>query len=118
MTQQKTQEPEQLQNPVNGNRSLICFAISLPLTTALIIVIVVLGGMRIVQTGLPLFILAVASVIAGLGFGIRGAQRHEGSAFRYQWGIVFNAIMLFSLFMILAMFFFVRRYGPGMMTGS
>jgi hypothetical protein len=107
---------EQLQKPVNGNRSLVCFVISLPLTTALIIVIVVLSGVRaIIHTGMPLFILAVAAVIAGLVFGIRAAQQKEISSFRYQFGIIFNAIMLFSLVMILAMFFFVRAYGPGLM---
>ena len=98
--------------PTNGNRALACFIISLVLTTAIIIVIIN-GPAMIVGTGLPLYVIAVGVVIAGLVFGIR-AHRLREEKFRYQFALYFNVAMLFILLMMLAILFFVRAQGPGM----
>ena len=96
----------------NGNWSLGCFGICLLLTTALIIAIIN-GAQAIVQVGVPIFLMSIASAVAGIVFGIR-AHRVKEEKFRYQFGIAFNAIMIFMLIMIVAMFFFLRaEHVPG-----
>ncbi|HEY1686850.1 MAG TPA: hypothetical protein VGG19_18965 [Tepidisphaeraceae bacterium] len=97
----------------NGNRSLICFAASLPLTTAILIAILN-GPMMVMRLGLPLYVMAVGLVIAGLIFALVAKKAGE-EKFRYQFGLVFNAIMIFALIMVLAMFIFLRIDAPGMM---
>jgi hypothetical protein len=105
-------QPQSLK-PVNGNRALACFIISLPLTTAILIVIIN-GPTMIVSMGLPLYVMAVGVVIFGLVSGIR-AHRLGEEKFRYQFALYFNVTMLFCLLVMLAMFFFVRAEVPGMM---
>lgn len=97
---------------VNGNRSLVCFVISLVLTTALIIVIIT-GYRAIVENGVSIFLLAVIAAATGLGFALRAWKLSE-EPFRYQFAIVFNSVMIFLLLMMMAMFFFMRAYGQGM----
>ena len=89
----------------------MCFGASLLLTTVVIISLIV-GPKMIIQTGVPLYFLGVVSVIAGMWFGVRGWQLGE-EKFRWQFGLVFNAIMLFALIMIAAIVIFVRAEGMG-----
>lgn len=96
-------------NATNGNRALVCFALSLPLTTAIIIAIIN-GPVAIARIGIPLYVLAIGLVIAGLIFGIRAYQLKE-EKFRYQFSLIFNGVMLFSLVMMVALLFFARAQG-------
>jgi hypothetical protein len=97
----------------NGNASLAAFGICVLVTAALIVVVLV-GDPIMTTVGLPLFVMSLGLAVAGFGLGIRSWRVGE-ERFRYLFGIVFNAIMIFSLVMILVIYFLVRANLPSSM---